>query len=77
MLSRILVLVIVFGCSTSAFANSCDYENILYSHLASQYKSTKDCFQINPKDLSSDKEGVLSLKVRELHNKKCGGDPEK
>ena len=46
MLSRILILVVVFGCSASAFAISCDYENILFSHLAKQYKSTKDCFLI-------------------------------
>lgn len=68
-----LLLLLLGG---SASASNCDYENILFSHLAKQYESTKDCFLIDQRDVSVESEGVLSLKVRELHNKKCGGDPD-
>jgi len=57
-------------------ANNCDYESILFSYLAKQNKSTEGCFLIDPRDVSAEGKSVLSLKVREKHNKKCGGDPE-
>ena len=76
MLSRILVLVVIWCLSASALANDCDYESILFSYLAKQNKSTEGCFLIDPRDVSAEGEGVLSVKVRERHNKKCGGDPE-
>jgi len=75
MLSRILVLVVIWGLSASAFANNCDYKSILFSYLAKQNKSTEGCFLIDPRDVSAEGKGVLSLKVRERHNEKCGGDP--
>lgn len=76
MLSRILVLVVVWALSASVFAYNCNYESILFSYLAKQHQSTEDCFLIDPRDVSAEGDAVLSVKVRERHNKKCGGDPE-
>ena len=77
MKSLVLVVLtsLLLALSVNVSANDCDYENILFSHLAKQYKSTKDCFLIDQRDVSVEGEGVLSVKVRERHNEKCGGDP--
>ena len=61
MLSRILGLAVIFGVSASALANDCDYESILFSYLAEQYKGTEDCFLINPRDVSAEGEGVYEV----------------
>lgn len=76
MWAKILFVSMFYSLSISASAGECDYETILFSYLAKQHKSTEDCFLIDPRDVSAEGKGVLSLKVRERHNKKCGGDPE-
>ena len=76
MWTKTLLASIFYTLSIGASAGECDYETILFSYLAKQHKSTEDCFLIDPRDVSAEGKSVLSLKVREKHNKKCGGDPE-
>ena len=76
MWTKTLLASIFYTLSIGASAGECDYETILFSYLAKQHKSTEGCFLIDPKDVSAEGKGVLSLKVRERHNEKCGGDPE-
>ena len=75
MWTKILLASIFYSLSISASASECDYESILFSYLAKQHKSTEDCFLIDPRDVSAEGKSVLSVKVRERHNEKCGGDP--
>lgn len=50
-------------------------EKIL-SYLSSERNQAKECFDIKPSDIEYSGTEIIELKVSEVHNRTCGGDPD-
>lgn len=53
-------------------ASSCDYESAILNYESKRTGNPKQCFAF---ETLGDKASVITLRVREVHNQKCGGDP--
>ena len=66
------VSVILTHLIAAGAATACDYESIVLNYESQRTGNERHCFSL---ETLSEKASVISLRVREVHNQKCGGGP--
>ena len=62
--------------SFDAYSSECLYEEKVLSYLSSERNQAIECFEVKQSDIEYLGAEIIEIKVSEVHNSICGGDPD-